>query len=387
MRILFYSPICPWPPDEGGKLRIMGVLTELAKRHDVTVLTTIRRPGDREGVDHLRTLFPRVLAVELPWSRGIRLWHMLVSYLCAAPFLAVIYRDARLRRAVAEAAREHDAVHAEYPYGAQLIEGLHCLKVMDTHNVEADVLLGNSRRSASFLRKLHHRLQAVFMRRFELTVAARMDAVLACSDADRDFFLAVNENSITVPNAVESVQEREFPPGRDVVFTGLMSYLANVEGIRWFCAEVWPQVTARVPDARLWIVGKDPAPGVVALAGANVTVTGRVEDVSGYYRRARVFVCPLRVGSGTRLKILQALSFGVAVVSTGVGCSGLDVTSGEHLLVADNARGFADAVLVALTDESLARGLGQAGRELTRRRYTWAATVETLNEKVYRPCA
>lgn len=387
MRILFYSPVCPWPPDEGGKLRIMGVLAELAKRHDVSLLTTIRRPGDREGVAHLRTRFARVDAVELPWSRWGKLWHMFLGYLFAAPFLAVIYRDARLRRAVAEAARGHDAVHAVYPYGAQLIQDLSCLKVMDTQNVETDVLAGNSRRCRNPLRKLHHRLQSVFMRRFELGVAARMDAVLACSDADRDFFLTANRNTLTVPNAVESLQEREFPTGKDVVFTGLMSYLANVDGIRWFCAEVWPFVAAREPEARLWIVGKDPGPGVTSLAGPGVTVTGRVDDVSGYYRRARVFVCPLRVGSGTRLKILQALSFGVAVVSTALGCSGLEVSPGEQLLVADTARDFAEAVLAALGDEDLARRLGQAGRQLIARRYTWAAAVETLSEKVYRQCA
>jgi len=387
MRLLFYSPVCPWPPDEGGRMRTMGLLGELAKRHDVTLLTTVRKPGDREAVEHLRTMFPRVEAVDLPFGRLRKLWHVLLSYVSLSPFLAVIYRDRSLGRAVRRAAQGHDAIHAVYPYGAQLVLKLSCFTVMDTQNVEADVLLGNARQSRNWLKKLHHLAQAFFMRRFELRMAAGVDAVLACSDADRDFFLPANPNVVTVPNAVDRLRDRDFPQGKDVVFTGLMSYLANAEGIRWFCAEVWPLVTAREPGAKLWIVGKDPGPGVRALAGPGVTVTGRVDDVSGYLRRARVFVCPLRVGSGTRLKILEALSWGVAVVSTPLGCSGLDVTSGEHLLTADDPAAFAGAVLDVLGDENLARRLGGCGRDLISRRYTWACAVQTLSEKVYQQCA
>jgi glycosyltransferase involved in cell wall biosynthesis len=387
MRVIFFSPVCPWPPDEGGKMRIMGLLGELVKYHEVTLLTVVHKAGDREGVERLREKGYRVQAAHVPTGRWRKLWRIFVSYLSFTPYVAVTYRRRDLRRALKDLARDQDVAHAEYPYGAQLISELTCLKVMGTQNVEADVLLGNARRSSNPLKKLHHLLQSRFMRVFELRTAARMDAVLACSDADRKFFLSANARTHTVPNAVESVHEREFPAGRDVVFTGLMSYLANSEGIRWFCREVWPLVKARAPDARLWIVGKEPGSEVVDLAGPDVIVTGRVEDVSGYYRRARVFVCPLRVGSGTRFKILEAFSWGVAVVSTALGCSGLDTEAGEHLLVAESAADFAAAVLAVLKDESLARRLGQSGRELVSRRFTWEATVKILNEKVYQPCA
>jgi len=163
-----------------------------------------------------------------------------------------------------------------------------------------------------------------------------------------------------------------------------MSYLANADAARWFACEVWPLVRRACPDARLFLVGKDPGPRVRSLAGADVVVTGRVDDVSGYFRRARVFVCPLRVGSGTRLKILEAFSWGVPVVSTGLGSSGIEARDGEHVLLADDPQGFARKVLDVLGDDGLARRLGEAGRELVRSRYTWEAVVGTLNEKVYR---
>jgi glycosyltransferase involved in cell wall biosynthesis len=385
MRIIFFSPVCPWPPDEGGKLRIMGLLGELVKYHEVTLLTVVHRPGDQNGVDTLRGQGYRVEAVAVSTGRMRKLYHLLLSYLSFTPYMAVTYRRKELRRALEALAEGQDIAHAEYPYGAQLISGLSCKKVMGTQNVEADVLLGNSMRSHNPLRKMHYLFQSRFMRVFELRTAAGVDAVLACSDADRNFFMSANARVHTVPNAVEGVHDREFPAGHDVVFTGLMSYLANSEGIRWFHREVWPLIKAGDPLARLWIVGKAPGSEVLALAGPDVTVTGRVEDVSGYYRRARVFVCPLRVGSGTRFKILEAFSWNVAVVSTELGCSGLDAHDGEHLLVADRAEDFAAAVLTVLGDDDLARRLGRAGRELVVRRFTWAAVVKILNTEVYHP--
>lgn len=390
MRLMVVSPNCPWPPDEGGNIRIMGLLRELAKSHEVTLVTAVRNPQDREGVRRLRALLHRVEAPELmrgPWRK---LFDLLVSYLTLTPYLGVIAQASALRRAVAEAAPGQDAAQGEFVTGARLIADLDCFKVMDAHNVEADILLGNAHRARGPLRKLHHLLQAWFMRRYEERVAARMDAVLTCSDADRGYFQRLNSKSLTIPNAVEAVHDRAFPHGKDVVFVGLMSYLANAEGICWFCEHIWPLVKAAEPLARLWIVGKNPRPEVCALASrseGDVVVTGQVADVSEYLRSARVFACPLRVGSGTRLKILEAFSWGVPVVSTTLGCSGIEARNGEHLLVADSPRDFALAVASVLADDALADRLGRAGRDLAARLYTWESVVRTLNEKVYQTCA
>ncbi|WP_051272220.1 glycosyltransferase family 4 protein [Fundidesulfovibrio putealis] len=387
MRLLVVSPNCPWPPDEGGNIRIVGLLRELARTHEVTLVTAVRKPEDREGVRQLRGMLHRVVAPEImrePWRKCL---DMAASYLTLTPYLGVIADAPALRLAVAEAAPGQDAAQGEFVTGARLIAGLSCFKVMDAHNVEADILLGNARRARGPLRKLHHFLQALFMRRFEEREAARMDAILTCSDADREHFLRRNPTVLTVPNAVEAVHDREAPDGKDVVFVGLMSYLANVEGICWFHETIWPLVKAREPEARLWIVGKNPRPEVSRLACADVMVTGSVPDVAGYYRQARVFVCPLRVGSGTRLKILEAFSWGVPVVSTPLGCSGIEARPGEHMLVAGSPEDFAQAVVSVLDDDALAQRLGRAGRDLVGARYTWARVAQTLNEKVYKTCA
>ena len=387
MKLLLVSPIFPWPPDEGGRLRVLGLARELAASHELTLLAVARHAPDTESLQALRRTVGRLEVVVLPRGPLHRLRDLILSYLTRTPYLAVVYSRPALRRAVAALAPGHEAAQAEFPYGAALIADLPLLKVMDAHNVEADILAGNARHASSLPRRVHHRLQAAFMRRFERRTAARMDWVLACSEEDRRAFADLCPRTLTVPNAVADVRERDEPQGLEVLFTGLMSYLANAEGALWFVSRVWPLVLAGEPRARLLIVGKDPGPAVRALDGPTVRVTGRVEDVSGYYRQAAVFVCPLRVGSGTRLKILEAMSWGVPVVSTPLGRAGLEAVDGREIVTAEEEGDFARAVLSLLADPARRREMGRAGRELVASRFTWGRAAQTLNEKVYRTCA
>ena len=140
-----------------------------------------------------------------------------------------------------------------------------------------------------------------------------------------------------------------------------------------FCRDILPLIRRAAPATSLAVVGKDPPPVVRALASSHVLVTGTVPDVRPWMQSAAVFVCPLRVGGGTRLKILEAQASGRAVVSTSLGCEGLAVTPGQDILVADEPAAFADAVLRCLRDPALRARLGAAGRALVERRYRWEA--------------
>jgi glycosyltransferase involved in cell wall biosynthesis len=150
-----------------------------------------------------------------------------------------------------------------------------------------------------------------------------------------------------------------------------MSYLPCADGATWFCDEILPLIRGRGANAETWIVGADPPAEVTALAGPDVRVTGRVADVTPYYERSLVSVVPLRAGSGTRLKILESMALGRPVVSTTVGCAGLDVVNGEHLLIADTAAEFAEATVRLLTDRALRSRIAASARALVARRYDW----------------
>lgn len=208
-------------------------------------------------------------------------------------------------------------------------------------------------------------------RRFELAWAGAYDRVVVTSGEDA---AALGTGVAVVPNGVDTAAFRPSPVPREprLVFTAVLHWLPNVEGIEWFCSAVWPRVQAAVPSATLDIVGRQPVARVGALAGLRgVRVHPDVASVAPFLARARVAVVPVRIGSGTRLKALEALAAGRPVVGTTIGLAGLGLEPGRHALVADDPAVMADAILAVLGDDALAGRLAGAGRALVEARYSW----------------
>jgi len=178
--------------------------------------------------------------------------------------------------------------------------------------------------------------------------------------------------------------EGQAGPGEiDLVFTGKMDFRPNVDGVLWFSQEVLPLIRRESPGTGLWVVGKDPHPRLsVMAADPAVELTGRVEDVRPYVAAAGVYVIPLRIGGGTRLKVLEAMAMGKAIVSTALGCEGFDLVPGQELVVADTPAAFAGAVVSLLRDPSRRTRLGRAARRFAGSRYDWRTIVPKM-ERVY----
>jgi glycosyltransferase involved in cell wall biosynthesis len=170
-----------------------------------------------------------------------------------------------------------------------------------------------------------------------------------------------------------------------VAFVATMGWAPNVDAAVWLAQDIWPTILARVPQARLLLVGKDPAPAVLALADDTIEVTGTVDDVRPYLARARVVVAPLRAGGGTRLKIMEALDFGRPLVATTVGCEGMEDLIGRGVVVADTAPGLAGTIAELLLDPAGAAALGRAGHDAVAADHTWDAALAPLLQAV-RPC-
>jgi glycosyltransferase involved in cell wall biosynthesis len=227
------------------------------------------------------------------------------------------------------------------------------------------------------------------MGRYERALMRSVDRVLVCSDVERELVRVWGVDlAMLVPNGVDtgrySFEERaprasDAPP--TIVFSGGMDYLPNQDGVRWFIAEVMPEVRKLLPRAKLVVVGKNPPPSLVALARPNeIEITGRVDDVRPYVRAADVMVVPLRIGGGTRLKILEALAMGVPVVSTSVGAEGILVANEKDILIADAPSDLARAVASVCTSPARARELAKNGRELVQSRYGWSSVLRELVE-------
>jgi glycosyltransferase involved in cell wall biosynthesis len=227
------------------------------------------------------------------------------------------------------------------------------------------------------------------MRAFEATHVARFSACSAVSDEDGDVLSRLVRDGKTVytlPNGVDTeffqlqaCQASRSPEENAVVFTGSMDWLPNGDAASYFCKDILPNIWRRKPDTRFYIVGKGPVARSKEFSDGRIIQTGRVDDVREFTARSKVFVVPLRIGGGTRLKILEAMSMERAVVSTSIGAEGIDCTEDVNIVLADRADVFAEKVVSLFEDDERRRALGMAGRKLVLEKYDWSIVGGQLN--------
>jgi glycosyltransferase involved in cell wall biosynthesis len=232
------------------------------------------------------------------------------------------------------------------------------------------------------------------LRRYERQACHAADRLVAVSQADADALQRLDPNlePAIVPNGVDMsfytapvapLKQGAGPGQADLVFTGKMDFRPNVDAVLWFAQEVLPLIRRESPETRFWVVGKDPHPRLAPLlVDPAVEVTGFVEDQRPYIAMAAVYVIPLRIGGGTRLKVLEAMAMSRAIVSTTLGCEGFEVETDRELITADQPSDFAAAVVALLRDPDRRAQLGAAGCEFAETRYDWQIVVPLL-ERVY----
>ncbi len=288
-----------------------------------------------------------------------------------------------------------DVVVVDFPHAGVLVpDRVDAASVLFTHNVEAEIFERHAARSKGLWRMIWAD-QSRKMARFEGDTLRRFDTVIAVSQRDAD---ALSKRyGLARVEAIDTGVDLEFftaaapgeaaDPGLDggtLVFTATMSWPANVEGIHFLLDKVWPSLAAARPNIRAVIIGRNPPSSLadkIRQRDLNVTLTGFVDDIRPYVARSHVYVIPLFVGSGTRIKAFEAMAMGRPVVSTSLGIEGLDVTDGEHFLRADSAEAFSRGILALLDDAALRTRISLAARELMEQRFSWnnvAAQFEAI---------
>jgi glycosyltransferase involved in cell wall biosynthesis len=258
--------------------------------------------------------------------------------------------------------------------------------IVDEHNIEFELHRRLIAVEHGFARKAFNWIEAVKLRREEGRTWKRADACLVTSDRERVIVEGISPRTLVavIPNGVDL--DYFSNPGVKVidrsaiVFTGRMNYRPNADAAIHFVRDILPTVLRARSDAVFYVVGSDPPPEVRKLAGPNVVITGAVDDVRPYLHRSAVVVAPIRAGSGTRLKILEALAAGKGVVSTSLGCEGLDLEDGGDLLLADSAAKFAAEVVRLLDDPGLSAAVGARGACRVAQAYGWGKVVGKLEE-------
>jgi sugar transferase (PEP-CTERM/EpsH1 system associated) len=399
MRILWLKSDLLLPLDKGGKLRTWHLMRHLARRHQITYLSFADPDQPAGDVDGMREVAVRVETIPRrdPPKRSLRFYADAAVHAAAPlPYAIGKYRSRAYARRFREltSATRFDLIVCDFlPPAVNLPGRLPAPGVLFTHNVEAEIWRRHAETAPNAVARLLYRAQYRRMLAFEARALRRFDGVLAVSEADRDTFARLYPGAARRPIEIVAtgVDTRFFTPApsaaaaRQLVFTGSMDWLPNEDAMLHFCRDILPRIRAREPEVSLSIVGRAPTPAVQRLAAEhNILVTGRVDDVRPFMRDAAVYIVPLRIGGGTRLKIFEAMAMGKAVVSTAVGAEGLPVNDGEHVLLADSPAAFADAVLRLLRDADARRTLEEAARALVVARYDWAAVAGELEEALIR---
>jgi polysaccharide biosynthesis protein PslH len=398
MRILWVKADKLLPVQNGGNIRTYHVLRYLSERHQLTFYSYYGGAPDPGYERELQRQLPGAVAVctgkrELSGiARGLDYLSHLGAH---APYAVSRFAGARVQKQLQTWFREqrYDVAVCDFLDAAINFPGrLNIPSVLFQHNVESEIWRRHADTAGNPVKKMLYRMEFRKMLRYERAAVRKFQHVIAVSENDRALMTKwVDGDRVTVvPTGVDLAQYRPAPNPLDtsaplVTFVGAMDWEPNVDGVEYFCAEVWPAIKAEVPQARLRIVGRNPDRRVQKWASNSINndnsieVTGRVPSVVEHLRQSAVIIVPLRIGGGTRLKIYEAMATGKAVVSTTIGAEGLDVHHGHDIMLADDPRSFAQAVIMLLRDPELRRRYENAAAE-TAARYDWPAIGERFSE-------
>jgi glycosyltransferase involved in cell wall biosynthesis len=395
VKLLFVTPYLPSPPRFGGQRRLDGMIRGLARRHEVSLLSFVDPREDVScSIRMTETYCKQVVAVPNDRYALTTVQKRLLqtrSLLSRRSFESFVYHSPTLQQALEKLVTQepYDIVSFEF---AQMVANLDgqpgrcaAIFVLDEHNIEYDILRRTASSDPGLDRKLYSLLDWRKLRAEEHRAWQCFEGCTVTSARDqellrRDF---PRVTSAVVPNAVDIELFRPSQGGAPVdrmslLFFGAVSYHPNTDGLLFFMKEILPSLRARYPSIKLKIVGPFVPAEIQARADDCVEVVGYVDDIRPHLERATVIIAPLRIGGGTRFKILEAMAMGKAVVSTTIGAEGIDVRSGLDIMLADKPEEFAIQVGRLLEDEALRRTMGAAARALIERRYSWEWSVARL---------
>ena len=390
MRLLWLKTNLLHPVDTGGKIRTYFMLRELKRRHHVTYLALDDGTAAPDAVARAAEYCHDLIRVPHRTSSkfSLRFFAELAKNVGSPlPYAVEKYRSSEFRRAIAREQENADLVVCDFLFPSVNVPDLLSRPaLLFQHNVEALIWRRHAETQRNRLARLLFQNQWRRMRAFERTACHRYDAIVAVSPQDR----AIMEREYDAPLV------REIPTGVDtdyfrpsgsiepdpyhLVFSGSMDWLPNDDAMKYFVRSIFPRIRASCPEVVLTIVGRKPFPSLTALGrnDPSIRVTGQVEDVRPYLERAAVYVIPLRIGGGTRLKVFEAMAMGKAVVSTSIGVEGLPIVNGTDALVADDPDAFADAVVQLLRDRTRVGRLGQAAAGKVRAQFGWAPVAASF---------
>lgn len=388
MKILFLTQICPYPPTNGGAIKTYNILKRLGARHDVTLLTFIREQTELSAISHLSQFCREIDHCIIKRSPARNLFDAATALAARKSFIITRDRHPEMLSKVMRRMKERpDLIYVDHLQMSQFVPNpAPCPVLLDEHNVEWRIIERFASEGASLPQRVFGSLEWRKLRAYELSACRKADFVLTVTPNDRDTLV---ENGVSLDKLdclpigvnVDQVQPVTRPSeSKNILSFGTMSWPPNVDAIEHFANDIYPLIRREVPEARFTVVGSNPPPEIKALGkDPSIEVTGFVDDIRPYAEAAAVFVVPLRIGSGMRVKILDAMALGLSIVTTSVGCEGISLEPGKHALVADSPGQFAESVVSLLRNPKIRVEIGSAGRTFVESNYAWKPILQRLD--------
>ncbi len=381
-KILFVTTRIPYPPWEGHQIRTYNLLKRVCEEHEVTLVSFVRSDENPEHAEHLRTICKSVDLIKIPADQGKPklLTTILSGVVTKKPFVVRKYSAPEMEQKLQEVIEQDtpDLVHFDMLPLAQYLPLCGDIPtILNDHNVESLLVERRAEATSSIPEKVFFSNQAPKLEKFEEFATQNATEILACSQDDAEILSRMG-NGKGIHIIANGVDIEQFIPSDDVqvdhnkiIFVGGMGWFPNKDGMNFFIKEAMPLICEQNPDASLTVVGKSDGLEIPDQLKDKVSATGFVDDFRPLVHEAAVYILPLRVGSGTRLKLLEAMAMGKAIVSTRIGAEGVVLEDGENILMADTPQEIADAVIKLMRNKHLRDRLGKAAHEQAKNLYDW----------------
>lgn len=382
----------PYPPKGGVVQRSYNLIKETSKKHEI-YLVAYNHEARRDlgvAISHLRQICREVEVIDCPVNKQEKYRIALSSIVSSLPYTARWLSSQEFSliiRKVIETLKI-DIAHFDSIDVVEYMQEIGELpKVLNHHNIESQMMFRRFLKEKNLFKRMYFLLEALKLRRFERKVCPLFDMNLTVSELDKERLQRIIGKSRieAIPNGVDVTYFK--PSGDDIearslIFAGGMEWYPNREAMLFFCKKIWPLLKKRIPGVKMTIIGRSPPDYMTRISHTdpNLIVTGFVEDVRPYIRRAEVYVCPIRDGGGTKLKILDALAMGKPVVAHPVAIEGIDVETEKHVLTAETPEEFVQQITRLFQDKNLCDVLKKEGQKLVMERYDFRKIGEKLSQ-------
>ncbi|MFV0438589.1 MAG: glycosyltransferase [Desulfopila sp.] len=391
--ILFITTKSPLPMNDGHSLRSCNIIKQLAKDFDIHLLSFVKSSEEQFYIPELEEICKSVQLIEVAENKSFfkLFFSLVVSVISGKAFVVYKYNKKEMHQCIKDIVKKLNIslVHLDMlPLGVYVKDIKGCNLVLDEHNVESALLKRRVKNEKKFVSKLFYKIQQQRLERFEKDVTSKVDHILACSDIDKDLLSSFSATPITViPNGVDieffRPATQNLETKNSLVFVGGLDWFPNLDAVTWFDGKILPLILEDFPQISLHVIGNKSSIDAVKLKHpASITFHGRVEDVRPFISRATLFVVPLRIGGGTRLKILNAMAMKKCVVSTSIGAEGLGAMDGENIVIADTSQDFAEKIRQCLNAPEYSNTIGEGGYTHILENFQWDAIGNDLR-KVY----